>query len=159
MAKDRSKTRQLSNLSQTVPQDTNLSKLQSHDLKSANFVGDPLMTIPNLERIRNDCVQVVTTVDDEKKANEIGKVLLETRLVACVQILGPIKSSCRWKGKIKKGEEWMCLANARTENYEKIEATIKNIHPYDLPEILAFPIHFGNSAYLSWIHEETTFRS
>jgi len=117
------------------------------------------MTIPNLEKIRNECIQVVTTVDDEKKANEIARVLLETRLVACVQIIGPIKSSCWWKGKIMKGEEWMCLANARTKDYEKIQATIKTMHSYDVPEILAFPIYFGNSAYLNWIHEETASRS
>ena len=100
-------------------------------------------------------IQLATTVNDEKKANEIASVLMERRVVACVQILGPIKSSCWWKGKIIQTNEWMCLAKARMEDYEKIEDAIKSVHPYVLPEILAFPI-FGEPKYLSWIHEETS---
>ena len=99
-------------------------------------------------------IQLATTVNDEKKAKEIARELLENRMVACVQIIGPIKSSCWWKDKIIQTNEWMCLANARAEDYGKIEDALKKVHPYDVPEILAVPI-FGNLAYLNWIHEET----
>ena len=103
----------------------------------------------------NECIQILTTVNDEKKADEIASLLLRKRIVACVQIIGPISSSCWWKGKMVKANEWMCLAKARAEDYEEIETTIKSVHPYEVPEILAVPVHFGNSAYLSWIREET----
>jgi len=115
------------------------------------------MTITKLATIMNEYIQVATTVNDEKKASEIASLLLETRAVACVQILGPIASSCWWKGKIQRTNEWMCLAKARAEDYEKIQATIKSAHPYEIPEIVAVPI-YGNPAYLSWIHEETNSR-
>jgi periplasmic divalent cation tolerance protein len=103
----------------------------------------------------NEYLQVLTTVNDERKAREISRTLLETRLAACVQILGPIASSCWWKGKIIHANEWMCLAIARTDDYKEIEGIIENSHPYEVPEILAVPVYFGNSAYLNWISEET----
>jgi len=105
----------------------------------------------------SEYIQLTTTVNDEKKAKEIAKVLLENRMVACVQIIGPIKSSGWWKDKIIQTNEWMCLAKAKTEDFERIEDTLKKVHPYDLPEILAVPI-FGNLAYLNWIHKETASR-
>jgi len=106
-------------------------------------------------RVSNGFIQVLTTVDDEEKASKIAKVLLEKRLAACVQVLGPIASSYWWKGKIERTNEWMCIAKARAADYEKIERTITGIHPYEVPEILAFPICSGYPAYLKWIREET----
>jgi periplasmic divalent cation tolerance protein len=103
-------------------------------------------------------VQVLTTVDDEKKAGEIAESLLSTRAAACVQIIGPIVSSCWWKGKLLHANEWICIAKARAEDYDKVESIIKNIHPYEVPEILAMPVVFGNPAYLHWIHDETAAR-
>ena len=103
----------------------------------------------------NEFIQILTTVNDEKKAGEIARLLLRKRIVACVQIIGPISSSCWWKGSMVEAKEWMCLAKARAIDYEEIEATIKSAHPYEVPEILAVPVHFGNPAYLSWIREET----
>ena len=105
--------------------------------------------------VENEYVQVVTTINDQRKAGEIARTLLETRVAACVQIIGPITSSCWWKGKIIQTNEWMCLAKAKTKDYKKIETIIRNTHPYKVPEILAVPIHFGNPEYLSWISEET----
>lgn len=110
------------------------------------------------ESVVEEYVQVLTTVNDEKKASEIASILLETRVAACVQIIGPIASSCWWKGKIIQANEWMCLAKAKSKDYPKIEMIIKNTHPYKVPEILAIPVHFGNPAYLSWIREETLSR-
>lgn len=109
-------------------------------------------------RVSNKFIQVLTTVDDEEKASEIARVLLEKRVAACVQVLGPIASSYWWKGKIERTKEWMCIAKARAADYETIESTIRGIHPYEVPEILAFPLYSGYSAYLKWIREETVRR-
>jgi periplasmic divalent cation tolerance protein len=100
-------------------------------------------------------IQVLTTVDDEKKAGEIAKAILEKRVAACVQILGPISSSYWWKGKIEQAKEWICLAKARAEDYEQLQSVIKSVHPYEVPEILAIPVIFGNPPYLDWVREET----
>ncbi len=101
-------------------------------------------------------IQVVTTVDNERRANEIARKLLRERVASCVQVFGPINSSYWWKGKIEQAKEWFCLVKARSKDYRIIEAEIKKIHPYDLPEILALPILGGNADYLKWIRSETT---
>jgi len=116
------------------------------------------LTELNQKANMNEYIQVITTVNDERKADEIARLLLTKRIVACVQIIGPISSSCWWKGQMVEANEWMCLAKAMAENYEEIQATIKSTHPYEVPEILAVPVHFGNPAYLSWIREETTLK-
>ena len=100
-------------------------------------------------------VQVSTTVDNEKTANKIANTLLEKRLASCIQVLGPVKSSYWWKGKIEHAREWCCLIKARTRDYRSIERTIRAEHPYDVPEILAFSVVSGHSAYLEWICKET----
>lgn len=100
-------------------------------------------------------IQVLTAVDDEKKVDEIACALLEARVAACVQIMGPIRSSYWWKGKIEQAKEWMCLAKAKAEDYKEIETIIKSVHPYEVPEILAVPISFGYDPYLNWICRET----
>jgi periplasmic divalent cation tolerance protein len=107
-------------------------------------------------RMMEEYIQVLTTVDDEKKASEIANAILDERVAACVQILGPISSSYWWKGKIEHAKEWICLAKARAEDYEKLQAVIKSVHPYEVPEILAVPVSFGNPAYLNWVRDETT---
>ncbi|MFH0848896.1 MAG: divalent-cation tolerance protein CutA [archaeon] len=101
-------------------------------------------------------IQVISTVDNEDTAKRIAGRLLEERAVACVQILGPVTSFFWWKGEIQESREWVCLAKGKKEDYDKIEATIKSTHPYDIPEILAIPVLSGNTAYLSWISAETT---
>jgi len=100
-------------------------------------------------------IQVLTTVDDEKKANDIARAILEKRVAACVQVFGPISSSYWWKGKIEQAKEWICLAKARADDYEELQSVIKSVHPYEVPEIIATPITFGNPAYLNWVRDET----
>lgn len=106
----------------------------------------------------SEYIQVLSTIDEEEKAKEITKKLLEQRVASCVQIFGPVTSSYWWKGRIEQAQEWMCLAKGKAEDYKKIEATIKSIHPYEVPEIVAIPISYGNIDYLQWIRSETTKR-
>jgi len=95
---------------------------------------------------------VITTIDTEENANKIAQTLLEKKVAACVQIF-PIKSMYRWKGKIEKADEWLCLVKGT--NFEAIEKAIKENHPYDTPEILELPITKGNKDYLDWLEAET----
>jgi len=101
-------------------------------------------------------IQVVTSIDSEGKAGEIARKLLEERLAACVQVLGPVRSRYWWEGKLEEAEEWLCLVKAKAADYERIESAIKAAHPYTVPEILAMPIATGNPDYLDWLRRETS---
>jgi periplasmic divalent cation tolerance protein len=101
-------------------------------------------------------LQVMTTTDKKEAAGAIAQVLVEKRLAGCVQVLGPITSTYRWEGEIETAEEWLCLAKTRAELYDQVEAAIRDVHPYDVPEILAVPVSQGNPAYLQWLEDETT---
>jgi periplasmic divalent cation tolerance protein len=98
-----------------------------------------------------DYIQVLTTVGSEQEAERIGTELLEKRLAACVQTLGPITSRYRWQGKLETEREWQCLAKTEERLYEEVEATIRAVHSYEEPEIVATPIVAGSSGYLDWL--------
>ena len=99
-------------------------------------------------------VQVLTTTEAREEAESIARALTEQRLAACVQIVGPVTSTYRWKGKEETAEEWLCLIKSRKALYERIEEAIKAIHSYETPEIIALPIVAGSAAYLNWLNEE-----
>jgi periplasmic divalent cation tolerance protein len=96
-------------------------------------------------------VQVLTTVGSEEEAAQIGGALLERRLVACVQTIGPIASRYRWQGELEEASEWQCLAKTEARLYPQVEATIRDGHSYEEPEILAIPILAGSRGYLDWV--------
>jgi len=98
-------------------------------------------------------VQIVTTIDKKEAAETIAKTLVEMKLAACVQILGPIISTYRWQGKVESAEEWQCLIKSRSDRYCDIEGVINALHPYDLPEVIMMPIIGGRATYLAWIDE------
>jgi periplasmic divalent cation tolerance protein len=102
-----------------------------------------------------DYIQVLTTTARRDEAEKIGRALVERRLAACVQIVGPITSVYRWPGQIETAEEWQCWAKSRRERYPQIEAAIRGLHPYELPEILALGVLDGSPAYLAWLEAET----
>jgi periplasmic divalent cation tolerance protein len=99
-------------------------------------------------------IQVVTTVAHRDEAERIGRTLVEERLAACVQISGPIASTYRWRGNIETAEEWQCAAKSRRDLFERIEQTIRRLHSYETPEIIATPISAGSEAYLAWLEGE-----
>jgi len=99
-------------------------------------------------------IQVFTTTEKKEDAEKISKKILEKRLAGCVQIIGPIKSNYWWKGKIETAEEWLLLIKSRREVFEELERTIKELHPYEIPEIVAVPIVTGNKDYLEWLKNE-----
>ena len=96
-------------------------------------------------------IQVITTTEEKEDAKKIAETLLKSRLAGCVQIIGPISSIYRWKGKVKKAEEWLCLIKSEKSLFDKIEGTIKEVHPYETPEIVAVPVVAGSSDYLEWL--------
>lgn len=98
-------------------------------------------------------IQVFTTVDSEEIAKKIAKATLEKKLAGCVQIVGPIASSYWWKNKIEDAKEWLCIIKSKKSLYYELEEAIKEIHPYEVPEIIALPIIAGNPDYLECLSQ------
>jgi periplasmic divalent cation tolerance protein len=99
----------------------------------------------------SDYLQVLTAAGSEQEAERISAALVERRLAACVQVLGPVASRYRWQGEIETAREWLCLAKTGAGRYEEIEAAIRELHSYDEPEIVATPIVAGSKGYLAWL--------
>lgn len=102
----------------------------------------------------SDHVLVVTTTDSQEEAQAIGRHLIEHRLAACVQVLGPVESMYWWQEKIESAQEWQCIAKSRQDLFGSMESAIRKMHSYDVPEILAFPIVEGSGPYLAWMQEQ-----
>jgi periplasmic divalent cation tolerance protein len=98
-----------------------------------------------------DYIQAITTTDTKENAVEIANSLIRHRHAACVQIVGPIQSTYWWKEEIETAAEWLCIIKTRRDHFEHVEATIRRIHTYEVPEIIATPIIEGNEGYLAWL--------
>ena len=99
-------------------------------------------------------VQVVTTTEKKEDAEKIAKAIAEKRLAGCIQIIGPITSTYWWKGNVETAEEWLLFIKSKKNLYEELEKAIKEIHPYETPEIIAMPIVAGSKDYLEWLENE-----
>jgi periplasmic divalent cation tolerance protein len=99
-------------------------------------------------------IQILTTTDGKQLAEEIACTLVERRLAACVQIVGPIASIYRWQGQIERSEEWQCWIKTTRERFPAVEQAIRELHTYSVPEILAIPVVAGSSTYLQWLEEQ-----
>jgi periplasmic divalent cation tolerance protein len=100
-------------------------------------------------------ILALTTVPDEKSGQQIGRVLVEERLAACVTISSAFRSVYRWEGKICDEHEYVLVIKTRAALFNRLEARIKTIHPYKVPEVIALPIENGSVDYLGWLGEET----
>ena len=104
-------------------------------------------------------IQVLTTTETKSDAQAIARAVVEKRLAACVQTIGPITSTYWWQGEIETAEEWLCVIRSRQDLYERLEEAIREVHPYDVPEILAVPVIAGSKSYLEWLDNELDQRS
>jgi periplasmic divalent cation tolerance protein len=102
-----------------------------------------------------DLLLVLTTTPSRAEAERIADRLVEEGLAACVQVAGPIWSVYRWEGKLERSEEWRCQAKCLRECYPQVEAAIRTLHPYQVPEIVAVPVAGGYEAYLTWLRQES----
>lgn len=96
-------------------------------------------------------IVVVTTVGTEEQANLIAREIVARRQAACVNILPGVRSFYRWKGKICQDGELLLIAKTLEEEFEALAETIRELHTYDLPEILAFAVTRGSEDFLGWI--------
>lgn len=101
-------------------------------------------------------ILVQTSTDSQDAAQKIADAVVEKRLAACCWVSGPITSTYWWQGKLEQVQEWVCHCKTRQDLYDDLERVIKEVHSYDVPEIIATPILTGNQSYLDWIVSETT---
>lgn len=102
------------------------------------------------------CCLLTTTVETEAAASRIATALVEEHLAACVQVIGPVRSTWRWQGAVEAGTEWLCVAKTTDSAAPAATARIKALHSYVLPELVITPIGGGDQDYLDWIRRETT---
>ena len=98
---------------------------------------------------------VLTNLPDSESAFNLARELVHLRLAACVNVLPPATSFYRWDGRLEKATEYPVLVKSTHERYEALERAIAERHPYDVPEIVSWPVERGLPAYLRWIEDET----
>lgn len=98
-----------------------------------------------------DLIQVHVTAGSADEADRIADRLLSSKLAACVQIHGPVRSRYWWDGKLEESLEWSCTAKTRADRFPVVEAAIREVHSYDEPEILGTIVAFGSPGYVEWV--------
>jgi periplasmic divalent cation tolerance protein len=107
--------------------------------------------------VQDKFIVVLITVPSQEVGEKIAKVLVEQKLAACVNTISPIKSLFRWQGMVSDEEEFLLLVKSRADLFEnELVPAVLDIHPYQVPEIIALPILMGAQEYLDWIAEETS---
>jgi periplasmic divalent cation tolerance protein len=101
-----------------------------------------------------DKLVVLVTCGSAKEARRIARALVEKRLAACGNILeAPVRSIYRWKSKVETAREYLLLIKTSRRRFAALQAEVKRLHSYDVPEIIALPIASGSPEYLKWISE------
>jgi periplasmic divalent cation tolerance protein len=95
---------------------------------------------------------VITTCPNAECAEEIAQHLVREHLAACVNQLPGVRSVYEWQGEIHNDQEIMLFIKTKNGVYERVEQAIRSLHPYDVPEVIAFDIARGSANYLSWIN-------
>jgi periplasmic divalent cation tolerance protein len=96
---------------------------------------------------------VLSTFPDAATARRIGRELVEQRYAACANILPQIESIYWWVKEVESATETLVLFKTSADRYEALESTLRQLHPYEVPEIIALPLTAGLPAYLSWVTE------
>lgn len=100
-------------------------------------------------------VVVYTVVDDEAVAGNMARILVDERLAACVQVSPPVTSTYRWEGRVETAAEWGLHCKTTPDRAAALRTRLRELHPYDLPEILSTPVQ-ADPDYLAWVNENTT---
>ena len=103
-----------------------------------------------------ELIQVQTTVASRAEGERIGQGVVDARLAACAQLLGPIQSRYRWQGEATVSQEWLLLLKARRADWDALAAEVRRLHSYDVPELIATPVLEVSADYATWVIEGTT---
>lgn len=101
-----------------------------------------------------DIVLILTTVPDDERAEMMARTLVEERLAACVNLHGPMVSIYQWKGAVNRDVERQLVIKTLRWRVPAVEARVRALHTYELPEFIVVPVEGGGEAYLAWIKAE-----
>lgn len=99
----------------------------------------------------NDALVVLVTVPNAESADKLGEALVGERLAACVNVVDGVRSIYRWQGAVERDEELLCVCKTTRAAFERLRARVIELHPYELPEVIALPVALGHAPYLEWI--------
>ena len=98
---------------------------------------------------------VLVTAPDAETGARIARTLLEEHRIACANLLPQVRSLYRWEGAVEDEPEVLLVLKTRAEGLEALSERVREIHPYDVPEVIALPVSAGHAPYLQWVREET----
>jgi len=101
-------------------------------------------------------VIVLTTLPVEGDVETLAAQLVDERLAACVNILPAMRSVYRWKNAVERADERQLVIKTSRARVTELEARLRALHPYDVPEFVVLPVDSGSADYLSWLAENTT---
>ncbi len=96
---------------------------------------------------------VLVTAGSETEATNIAKALVEQQIVACVNVLPGVQSIFQWEGRVVEEREWLLVAKTVNKMFDRVVTTVKSLHSYQVPEVIALPIQQGLPEYLSWVRD------
>ncbi|MBM4255264.1 MAG: divalent-cation tolerance protein CutA [Deltaproteobacteria bacterium] len=102
-----------------------------------------------------DAILILVTAGSESEAEKIAQTLVEEWLAACVNIVNPIRSIYRWEGKVQDDHEWLLVIKTQHSHFAAVDAHVRTLHSYQVPEVIALPIVEGSEKYVGWIRGET----
>ncbi|NSW85029.1 MAG: divalent-cation tolerance protein CutA [Syntrophobacteraceae bacterium] len=103
-----------------------------------------------------DVLIVLVTAGKEEESLAIARAVVEEKLAACVNIIPRIRSIYRWKGEVCDDHEFFLVMKTRSDLFPSLQSRVRELHSYEVPEIVAFPVEQGLSEYLSWVSESTS---
>ncbi|THJ23784.1 MAG: divalent-cation tolerance protein CutA [Nitrospira sp. CG24D] len=107
---------------------------------------------------KSEVIIVFVTVPGLREGSRISKAILTSRLAACVNVIPGVQSMYQWKGKIVREKEAMLVMKTTRARYQKLEQKIKQLHPYEVPEVIAMPLICGSPQYIEWVKREVANR-
>jgi periplasmic divalent cation tolerance protein len=103
-----------------------------------------------------DAVVVLTTIGADADAAALARTLVDERLAACVNVLPPMTSIYRWQGKVDENREQQLLIKTTAARLPSLEARLRTLHPYEVPEFLVLRVAGGSDVYLDWLRESAS---
>jgi periplasmic divalent cation tolerance protein len=102
----------------------------------------------------NGFIVVYVTVGSAEEGGQLARALVEERLAACVNRIGPVRSIYRWQGEVEQGEEELLIIKSSEDLFDRLKTRVNELHSYSVPEVIALPVLKGNESYLEWLGDQ-----
>ena len=108
-----------------------------------------------MKALRRTVLMVLITTSNRREAGRIAEALVTNKLAACANLVTPVTSVFRWKGRVEKSREALLIVKTTVRRYPALERCVRSMHSYEVPEIIALPVQQGLRQYLEWVKKET----